>query len=146
MQIRWILLFLNVLLQCCFWKPVTAYGNLRVAFQWKQLDYEWPSNETKQLFPGYKQEDNLPLGLEVTHNRIFVTVPRWRLGVVASLNYFYINGECSSTCILTLASFSFCWRKKRHGNGHCHLVALPSDCVNACVVHGLGYEVAVLYI
>ncbi|XP_076670211.1 L-dopachrome tautomerase yellow-b [Andrena cerasifolii] len=105
MQIRWMLLFLIVLLQCCFWKPVTAYGNLRVAFQWKQLDYEWPSNETKQLFPGYKQEDNLPLGLEVTHNRIFVTVPRWRLGVVASLNYFYINDTRESPTLIPYPSW-----------------------------------------
>lgn len=88
----------NILLQIHLWTTtihVAAGGEdkLRVIFQWKQLDYEWPSNETKLLFPGYKQEDNLPLGLEITSTRIFVTVPRWRRGVVASLNYFYVNGE-----------------------------------------------------
>ncbi|EFN88455.1 Protein yellow [Harpegnathos saltator] len=62
----------------------SALANLRVAYQWKRIDYEWPSNDTKRLFPDYKQEDNLPLGLEVTSDRIFVTVPRWRQGVAAN--------------------------------------------------------------
>ena len=46
----------------------------------------------KKLFPDYKQEDNLPLGLEVAGDRLFITVPRWKRGVVASLNYIKING------------------------------------------------------
>lgn len=70
-----------------------AIGKLRIAYQWKQIDYEWPSNDTKRLFPDYKQEDNLPLGLEVTNDRIFITVPRWRQGVAASLNYIRLNGD-----------------------------------------------------
>lgn len=71
----------------------SAIGNLRVAYQWKQIDYDWPSNDTKRLFPDYKQEDNLPLGLEVAGDRIFITVPRWRQGVAASLNYIRLNGD-----------------------------------------------------
>ncbi|XP_054001130.1 protein yellow-like [Hylaeus anthracinus] len=105
MQISWILLCLNVLLQCHLWKPVTATGNLRVAYQWKQLDYEWPSNDTMKLFPWYKQEDNLPLGLEITDDRIFVTVPRWRRGVAASLNYFHINDTRESPTLIPYPSW-----------------------------------------
>lgn len=70
-----------------------AIGKLRVVHRWKQIDYDWPSNDTKRLFPDYKQEDNLPLGLEVAGDRIFVTVPRWRPGVAASLNYIKVNGD-----------------------------------------------------
>ncbi|XP_026667542.1 uncharacterized protein LOC108622777 [Ceratina calcarata] len=105
MQTGSILLFLNVLLQCYIWKIVIAGDKLRVAFQWKQLEYEWPSNETKLLFPGYKQEDNLPLGLEITSNRIFVTVPRWRRGVVSSLNYFYMNDTRESPTLIPYPSW-----------------------------------------
>lgn len=100
----------NILLQIHLWTTtihVAAGGEdkLRVIFQWKQLDYEWPSNETKLLFPGYKQEDNLPLGLEITSTRIFVTVPRWRRGVVASLNYFYVNDTRESPTLIPYPSF-----------------------------------------
>ena len=93
MQAKSIIPFFYVLLQCHFWMMVIASDKLDVVYQWKQLEYEWPSNDTELLFPGYKQEDNLPLGLEITSTRIFVTVPRWRRGVVASLNYFYRNGN-----------------------------------------------------
>lgn len=70
-----------------------AIDHLHVKYQWKQIDYDWPNEETKRLFPKYRQEDNLPLGLEVAGDRLFVTVPRWRQGVVASLNYIKINGS-----------------------------------------------------
>lgn len=71
----------------------SAIGNLRVAHQWKQIEYDWPGDDTKRLFPDYRQEDNLPLGLEVAGDRIFITVPRWRQGVAASLNYIRLNGD-----------------------------------------------------
>lgn len=79
-----------VLCQIC---ATTAIDNLRVAFQWKQIDYEWTGDYTKTLFPDYKQADNLPLGLEVAGNRLFITVPRWKRGVASSLNFIKINGE-----------------------------------------------------
>ncbi|XP_033331703.2 L-dopachrome tautomerase yellow-b isoform X1 [Megalopta genalis] len=101
----WLLVASNVLLQCCFWSIGSAAGSLRVAYQWKQLDYEWPNNETRQLFPWYKQEDNLPLGLEVTKDRIFVTVPRWRRGVASSLNYFYANDTRESPGLIPYPSW-----------------------------------------
>ncbi|CAL7933723.1 unnamed protein product [Xylocopa violacea] len=105
MQTGSILLHFGILLQCCVWKIVVSDDSLRVAFQWKQLEYEWPSNDTMLLFPGYKQEDNLPLGLEVTSTRIFITVPRWRRGVVASLNYFYINDTRESPTLIPYPSW-----------------------------------------
>ncbi|XP_012244008.1 protein yellow isoform X2 [Bombus impatiens] len=95
----------NALLQSYFWIMVVASDKLRVAYQWKQLEYEWPSNDTELLFPEYKQEDNLPLGLEITNTRIFVTVPRWRRGVVASLNYFYINDTRESPSLIPYPSW-----------------------------------------
>lgn len=70
-----------------------AIDRLRVKYQWKQMDYDWPNEETMKMFPEYRQEDNLPLGLEVAGDRMFVTVPRWRRGVVASLNFIKLNGK-----------------------------------------------------
>lgn len=73
-------------------QPIDAIGNLRIAYQWKEIDYDWPNDDVKKLFPDYNREDNLPLGLDIADNRIFVTVPRWRRGVAASLNYINLNG------------------------------------------------------
>ncbi|KAK9310766.1 hypothetical protein QLX08_000068 [Tetragonisca angustula] len=105
MQAKSIIPFFYVLLQCHFWMMVIASDKLDVVYQWKQLEYEWPSNDTELLFPGYKQEDNLPLGLEITSTRIFVTVPRWRRGVVASLNYFYRNDTRRSPNLIPYPSW-----------------------------------------
>jgi hypothetical protein len=76
-----------------------AIDQLRVIYKWKQMEYDWPNEEMKSIFSHYKQEDNLPLGLEVAGDRIFITVPRWRLGVVSSLNYIKINGLSYATII-----------------------------------------------
>ncbi|XP_014485527.1 PREDICTED: protein yellow-like isoform X1 [Dinoponera quadriceps] len=89
----------------------SAIGDLHVAFQWKQIDYEWPGNDTKRLFPDYKQEDNLPLGLEVADDRIFITVPRWRQGVAASLNYIRINDTRESPPLIPYPS----WEAHQYG-------------------------------
>ncbi|XP_019869403.1 protein yellow [Aethina tumida] len=71
-----------------------AMDNLKVAFEWKKLDFMYPSAneksaalESQQLIP----ENNLPLGLEVYQDRLFVTIPRWKPGVAASLAYIYLN-------------------------------------------------------
>ncbi|TGZ53553.1 Protein yellow [Temnothorax longispinosus] len=88
-----------------------AIGKLRVAYRWKQIDYEWPNNDIKRLFPDYKQEDNLPLGLEVVGDRLFITVPRWRQGVAASLNYIWLNDTRESPPLIPYPS----WEAHQYG-------------------------------
>lgn len=74
-------------------RTVTSVDNLEVVYQWKILEYNWPDEETQLLFSHYIQENNNPLGLEVAGDRLFITVPRWKAGVAATLNYVYLNGE-----------------------------------------------------
>lgn len=74
---------------------VLCMDNLRVAFQWKQLDYHFPSDAARREAVGSREfipENNLPLGLEVYGDRVFVTVPRWKSGVPASLTYIKLTG------------------------------------------------------
>lgn len=106
-----IVLFLVALFEFPFWQGATAINDLRVAFQWKQIDYDWPSNDTKKLFPHFQQEHNLPLGLEVTPTRIFVTVPRWKPGVTASLNYIFVNDTRESPLLIPYPS----WEAHQYG-------------------------------
>ncbi|XP_069683807.1 dopaminechrome tautomerase-like [Periplaneta americana] len=67
---------------------------LDVVFEWKEVDFAYPSGAARQeairnrmFVPG----NNVPVGLEVWNNKLFVTVPRWKTGVPASLAYVYLN-------------------------------------------------------
>lgn len=53
---------------------------LEEKYSWKELDFAWPSEEAKQkaIRSGrYIENHNLPLGLEVWKNKVFITVPRY---------------------------------------------------------------------
>lgn len=60
------------------------------------MDFDFPDDtsrnksiESKEFIP----ENNLPLGLDVWNDKLFVTVPRWKAGVTSTLNYISLNGE-----------------------------------------------------
>jgi hypothetical protein len=70
--------------------------NLRVAYQWKQIDFDYRNNadrmeaiEKETFIPQHV----IPVGLEVYKQRLFITLPRWKTGVPASLAYIDLNGE-----------------------------------------------------
>lgn len=88
-----ILLALFIAISC-----VTANDNLRVVYQWKQIDYEYPNIEERQAAIAngdFIQENVIPVGIEVYRDRLFVTLPRWKKGVPASLAYIDLNGNKS---------------------------------------------------
>lgn len=63
---------------------------LQEVFSWKHVDFDFPDESARQ--EALKNEDfipknNLPLGLEVWKNKLFVTCPRWKGGTAASLTY-----------------------------------------------------------
>ncbi|EFA10662.1 yellow-c precursor [Tribolium castaneum] len=63
-------------------------------FAWNELTFAWPSEEAKEnaVKSGeYVPENNLPLGLGRWKDKLFVTVPRWKSGVAASLNYISLS-------------------------------------------------------
>ncbi|KFB45517.1 AGAP010280-PA-like protein [Anopheles sinensis] len=71
---------------------------LKEKFKWREVSYAWPSEETKQeaLRSGnYIVHNNLPLGLERWRDKLFITVPRWKSGVAASLTYVNVSDEIS---------------------------------------------------
>lgn len=56
-----------------------AARKLEEKYSWKELDYAWPSEEAKQeaIKSGrYIESHNLPLGLDVWKDKLFITVPR----------------------------------------------------------------------
>jgi len=80
---------------------IVAYATatkLEEKFAWKELAFAWPSEEVKQeaIKSGkYIESHNLPLGLDVWKDKLFITVPRWKSGVASSLNYITIGDEKS---------------------------------------------------
>lgn len=82
---------------------VTTFAKkLDEKYMWKELSFAWPSDEVKQeaIKSGrYIESHNLPLGLEVWKDKMFITVPRWKGGVASSLNYFKISDEQSPVLI-----------------------------------------------
>lgn len=56
-----------------------AGRKLEEKFSWKELEFAWPSEELKQeaIKSGkYIESNNLPLGLDVWKDKLFITVPR----------------------------------------------------------------------
>lgn len=71
---------------------------LKEKFKWREVEYDWPSQEAKQeaVSSGkYVASNNLPLGLERWRDKLFITVPRWKSGVAASLTFVNISDGLS---------------------------------------------------
>lgn len=74
----------------------TCMDQLHIVYEWKLLDYQFESLEARQDALDSKRyipKNNLPMGLEVYQDRLFVTVPRWQPGVPSSLNYINLKGR-----------------------------------------------------
>lgn len=83
-----------------FLRPALANDNLRVAYQWSQIDFEFPSEAARSsaIASGdYIAENVIPVGLEVYKRRLFLTLPRWKAGIPASLAYININETSSQS-------------------------------------------------
>lgn len=62
---------------------INCVYKLQEQFNWKILDFEFPSEEEKQqaLRTGrYVPENGLPVGIEIWQDKLFVSVPRWKPG------------------------------------------------------------------
>ncbi|XP_074031986.1 dopaminechrome tautomerase [Leptinotarsa decemlineata] len=63
-------------------------GPFTTWYSWKVLDFAYPSEYERDLAISkeeFIQKNNLPLGVEVFGDRLFLTMPKWKPGVPASL-------------------------------------------------------------
>lgn len=70
--------------------------NLQVLYQWKEIDFQYSTLDERRLAidnQTFIPENVVPVGLEVYGNRLFITLPRWKNGVPASLAYINLNGK-----------------------------------------------------
>ncbi|XP_027854027.2 protein yellow-like isoform X2 [Aphis gossypii] len=85
-----------LILGCCTCAVWSVNDRLREVYSWRQLDFTFPDQMTRQaaIASGeYVQANNLPLGLEVWRDKLFITVPRWKAGVASTLNYVSLGSE-----------------------------------------------------
>lgn len=67
---------------------VVGRTKLKTVYQWRQLDFEFPSAAERQRAVAsgdFVQANTLPLGLDAYGDRIFVSMPRWKDGIPATL-------------------------------------------------------------
>lgn len=89
-------MWINKLLSFVLFVAIVTADRLKVEFEWKQIDFEYPTVEDRQAAiqsGNFIQENVIPVGLEVYKNRLFITLPRWKEGVPASLAYIDLNGK-----------------------------------------------------
>lgn len=64
-------------------------GNYEVVYSWPSIDYTWPSDSVKEEYIQHGKfvvSNNVPSGVRVFKDEVYVTVPRWFSGVPATLN------------------------------------------------------------
>lgn len=77
-----------------FLASVHALTSLTTVYEWKQLTFDWPNDAVREdaiASSSYIPENSAPVGLITWKSKLFVTVPRWKSGVPASLTYIDRN-------------------------------------------------------
>lgn len=68
----------------------------QIVYKWTKLDYDWPNDQDRQNYirnRSFIVQNNIITGIKVFQKRVYVSVPRWRQGVPATLNEVVINSK-----------------------------------------------------
>lgn len=71
-----------------------AAKNLELKFQWKTIDFEFESPEKRQEALDKRTfiaENVIPVGLDIYKDRLFLSLPRLKQGVPATLAYINLT-------------------------------------------------------
>ena len=91
---------------------VIAY-NLELKFQWKNIDFDYDTAEKREddiENLTYIPDNVIPVGLDIYKDRLFLSLPRLKHGVPATLAY--INLTVAEQKQRKLKCFSFVGRKQ----------------------------------
>ncbi|XP_045497355.1 protein yellow-like [Colias croceus] len=76
--------------------PQKSIGTL---YRWKQMDFVFPTEDERKTAienGQYIQSNVIPLGVERWKNRVFVSTPRWKKGIPASLSVLPVVAQETS--------------------------------------------------
>ncbi|VVC35640.1 Six-bladed beta-propeller, TolB-like,Major royal jelly protein/protein yellow [Cinara cedri] len=83
---------------------------LKDRFTWNQIDIEYPDRESKRnaLKTGkFIPINNLPLGLEIWKNKMFISLPQWKPGIPVTLAYVNLNSYDKSPVLKPYPSWNW---------------------------------------
>ncbi|XP_026317569.1 protein yellow-like [Hyposmocoma kahamanoa] len=79
-------------------------------YRWKQIDFVYPSTAERQMAINnglFNQTNVIPLGVERWKDRLFISTPKWKRGVPASLSVLPIHAEVSSPALIPYPSWDW---------------------------------------
>ncbi|XP_034948272.1 protein yellow [Chelonus insularis] len=78
---------------------VVSCDPFETVFSWKQVAYNFPNDSVLNAYKAsddYIEGNNVPLGMNVWGDKLFITVPRWKKGVASNLNYISLSDAASA--------------------------------------------------
>lgn len=97
-------------------QDVQCQYNLREVFQWSQMEFNFPTEKDRQeaIQNGNYVPVNAsaPAGMEAAGSRVFITLPRWKNGVPATLSTVPFPPDNASPRLTPYPS----WEFNRQGN------------------------------
>lgn len=85
-------------------------SHFQVAFRWKIVDFVFRNSKQKANLVNSNKfipENNLPLGIGVWRNRIFVSFPKWKTGIPVTLASFDMNDLNESPLMTPYPNWSY---------------------------------------
>ncbi|KAK7574216.1 hypothetical protein V9T40_011407 [Parthenolecanium corni] len=126
------LLRVVILLSIACWNVDASY-ELAARFEWKQVDFDYP-NETVRAEAVKNGEfiprNNAPLGVERWRNKLFVTIPRLKIGTAATLAYIDLNTQEKSPKLKPYPNWDA--HKIRENNGVAKITSVYRLHVDVC--------------
>ncbi|XP_046959688.1 uncharacterized protein LOC124529816 [Vanessa cardui] len=108
--------FLFVVLAICGTSSYAQKKSIGTLYRWKQIDFDFPTPQHRQLAiqnGQFNQINVIPLGVERWKHRVFVSTPRWKKGVPATLSALPVAGQEESPLLQPFPSWDW------HTAGNC---------------------------
>ena len=96
-------------------------------YTWDVVDFNFPNQSYRDELcssGNYIPENNMPLGLHVWEDKVFITVPRWKNGVVSNLNYVSKDDKSNSPKLTPYPSWE---TNKAYADGIVSIFRVRSD-------------------
>lgn len=71
-------------------------NKLQTIYQWQEIDFKYNNADDRQNAinnNAFIPQNVIPVAMEIAENRLFLTLPRLKPGVPASLAYIDLNGK-----------------------------------------------------
>ncbi|XP_041978085.1 uncharacterized protein LOC121732309 [Aricia agestis] len=109
----------------CYCTNKNAIGTL---YRWKQIDFAYSSEQERQTAiqnGDFIQPNVVPLGIERWKNRVFVSTPRWKKGIPATLSVLPVPAEHDSPQLVPYPNWG--WQSAGNCSGFTSIFRMSID-------------------